>query len=83
MSATLETIIDIVARQSGVKRSKLNAHSAIDQDVRISGDDIDELAEALAERFGDHVQQWQWHRFAELNETNLLVTPYFVWRLIT
>lgn len=81
--STLERVIDIVSYHSGVRREWLTAHSAIDQDVRISGDDIEELAEALAKAFGDHVWQWPWQRFCELSEPSVLVFPYFIWRLIT
>lgn len=75
--------MDIVADRSGVKRSLLTAKSAIDQDVRISGDDIEELAQALAKVFGDQVWQWPWQRFCELSEPSMLVFPYLVWRLLS
>jgi hypothetical protein len=80
---TLERVIDIVAYQSGIRRERLTAHSAIDQDVGISGDDITALAEAFAKQFGDHVWQWPWQRFCELSEPSALIFPYFIWRLIT
>ena len=82
-ATTLESVIDIVAYQSGVKRQKLTAYSAIDQDVGISGDDITELAEALAKEFGDQIWQWPWQRFCELSEPSALILPYFIWRLLT
>ena len=83
MSDTLERVIAIVADQSGVRRDRLSASAAIDQDIRISGDDIDELVEALAKEFGDDVQQWPWQRFANLSEPHLLTGIWFIWRLLT
>lgn len=83
MSDTLESIVELVAELSGVRREKLNASSAIDQDIGISGDDVTELAEALANRFGDHVWRWPWQRYAELSEPSALVLPYLFWRLLT
>ena len=62
---------------------RLDAQSAIDQDVRISGDDVTELAEALANEFGEHVWRWPWQRFAELSEPSALIFPCFIWRLLT
>lgn len=82
-SEILERVIEIVADQSGVKRERLNANSAIDQDVRIAGGDVVELADALAEQFGQHVYQWPWQRFAQLNEPSGLILLYLVYRLLT
>lgn len=83
MSATLPRVIDTVADHSGIPATKLVPKSAIDQDVRISGDDVTEPAEALAKKFGEQVWAWPWQRFAELSEPSALVFPYFVWRLLT
>jgi len=82
-SSTLDRLRQIVSRQSGVRLENLSAQSAIDQDVRISGDDVDELAGELAKEFGSFVLEWPWQRFAELNEPSLLVAPYFAWRILT
>jgi hypothetical protein len=82
-ASTLDRVQQIVAKHSGVRLDKLSAESAIDQDVRISGDDIDELAQALATDFGEQVWQWPWQRFCELNEPSALIFPYFIWRLLT
>jgi hypothetical protein len=82
-SPTLNRIIAIVADHSGIKPANIHAASAIDQDIRISGDDVTELAEVLANEFGDHVRSWPWQRFAGLSESSVLVFPYFVWRLLT
>lgn len=81
---TLDRVIGIVSEHSGVRRERLSAASAIDQDVGISGDDVTELAEALAAEFGEHVWQWPWQRYAELSEG---LSPFFpfmlVWQLST
>lgn len=65
-----------------MRLEKLSAQSAIDQDMRISGDDIDELAQALTTEFGEQVWQWPWQRFCELSEPSVLIFPYFIWRLL-
>lgn len=83
MSAALERVIDIVSEHSGMRRERLSSKSAIDQDICISGDDVTELAEALAEEFGDDVWQWPWQRFAELSEPHLFTGLRFFWRLLT
>jgi len=80
---TLARVINIVAWHSGIPAEKLNARSAIDQDVQIAGCDIDELAQALAKEFGAQVGQWPWQRFAELNEPPALISLVILWRLLT
>ena len=80
---TLDRIIEIVSEHSGVPAARLSASSAIDQDVRISGDDVTELAETLAGEFGEHVWQWPWQRYAELSEPHALTGLWFIWRLLT
>lgn len=75
---------EIVSTQSGIRLEKLTANSAIDQDARISGDDVTELAEALAKEFGEHVWQWPWQRFALLDEGLSPLFPFMlVWQLVT
>ncbi len=83
MASTLDRVIEITAERTGVRRDRLSASSAIDQDIRIAGDDIDELAEALAAEFGEQVWQWPWARFANLNEPHLFTGFFFMWRLLT
>lgn len=83
MTATLERVREIAAKLSGIRLEKLSEHSAIDQDMKISGDDVTEFAEALANEFGDHVWQWPWQRFAELSEPHLFTGLWFFWRLLT
>lgn len=79
--STLDRVLAIAEHHSGAK--DLGAISAIDQDIRISGDDVDELAEALQKEFGGDVADWPWGRFADLHEPHALVVPYFIWRLLT
>ncbi|MBX9883637.1 MAG: hypothetical protein K2X68_01565 [Novosphingobium sp.] len=84
MSPTLVRVIEIVTEHSGIRRDRLSASSALDQDVRISGDDVTELVEALAREFGEQVWQWPWQRFALLDEG---LSPFFLfqltWQLVT
>lgn len=84
MTATLDRVIEITSRMTGVKVEKLHADSAVDQDLRIYGDDVTDFAEALAAEFGDQIWQWPWQRFAELNEgLSLLFPVMLVWQLLT
>ena len=83
MSPTLDRVAAIVAYQSGIPAAKLTASSAIAQDVRISGDDVTELAEALAQEFGPHILRWPWQRFAELSEPHIGNGLLLIWRLLT
>ena len=83
MKAKFDLVKAIVADRSGVPIAKLDAASAIDQDLGISGDDVADLTEALAAEFGDHVWAWPWQRFADLSEPGMFAAPYFVWRLLT
>ncbi len=76
--STLQRVCEIVSRSSGVKLDKLTARSAIDQDVRIVGGDVEDLAEAFAKEFGEQVWQWPWQRFADLNEGLPLTFPFQV-----
>jgi len=83
MDATLARVIDIVASHSGIPAAKLTATSAIDQDVKISGDDVHELVEALVKEFGEQLWKWPWQRFAELSESGVFTFLYFIWRVLT
>lgn len=79
MSPTLDRVIEIVAERTGVRRERLSPTSAIDQDIRIAGDDVTELAEAFAAEFGEQVWQWPWQRFALLDEG---LSSLFIFQLI-
>lgn len=74
-TSILQRVREIVSLATGTKLDELTAQSAIDQDVRIVGGDVEELAEALAKEYGDHVWQWPWQRFADLNEGLPLTFP--------
>lgn len=50
MSTTLDRVMDIVAAQSGTQRDRLTASSAIDQDVGISGGDVEDLSRGAGRR---------------------------------
>lgn len=79
----MQRVLALASYHSGISEERLCSSSAVDQDLRISGDDVTELAEALAKEFGEGVWQWPWQRFAELSEPSLLVFPYLIWRLLT
>lgn len=84
MSSTLDRVIEIVAEQTGMRRDRLTVASAVDQDIGISGGDVEDFAEALAQEFGDQVWQWPWHRFALLDEGVSPLFPFqLVWQLLT
>lgn len=81
---TLNRVIAIASHCSGLRTEKLSEHTAVDQDLNISGGDVADLAEALAKEFGEHVWQWPWQRFAELSEgVNPLAIIWLTWRLLT
>ncbi len=81
-SKTLERVIEIATHHSGAKG--LHSGSAIDQDIRISGDDVTEFVEAIAKEFGDQVWQWPWPRFAMLDEGLSFWFPLMlIWQLVT
>lgn len=84
MSVTLDRIIEIASEQSGIPKHKLFASSSVDQDIGMSGGDVEDFAEALATEFGEHVWQWPWQRFANLDEgLSLLFLFCLTWQLIT
>lgn len=84
MRSILDEVIEIVARQSGIRRDRLSATWAIDQDIRMVGADVADLAEALSCRFGEDVWTWPWQRFAQLDEALSLLAPLtLVWQLLT
>lgn len=76
-------MIKLASYHSGIALDNLSAHSAIDQDLKIAGEDIDELFEALSKEFGVDVSGWPLERFVNLSETNMFTGLYFLWRLVT
>lgn len=83
MTATLDRVMAIVAEHSGIRADRLSAGSAIDQDVRIAGDDVSEVIEILSDEFGEQVRGWPWPRFANLSEPHLFIGFWLLWRLIS
>lgn len=81
-SNTLDEIFALVSKQTGIKA--VTAFMAIDQDLDLVGDDVVEFVETLANRFGEWVWEWPWHRFACLGEGLSIFFPLMVlWQLIT
>jgi Protein of unknown function (DUF1493) len=78
---TLDEVIKIATSISGA--DNLTASSAVDQDMRICGQDIDEFAEDLAKQFNADTASWPWNRFVDLNEPHLFTGLWLFWRLFT
>jgi hypothetical protein len=82
--ATLDDVIAIASECTGIARKRLFANSAVDQDMKIAGGDVEVFAAALAKRFGEHIWSWPWHRFAILDEGLSLLFPFMlIWQLIS
>lgn len=73
MPTTLDQVIEIAKRASGRRRASEN--SALIDDLRIIGDDADDLIDLLCNRFGDWVDEWPWHRFLDFDEGRALQAP--------
>jgi len=78
----MDRVIEIASKQSGIRADRLSATSAISQDIRMSGDDVDWFAERLSMEFGLDVSAWPWSRFADLSEPHLFTGFWFVWRAV-
>lgn len=83
MDQTLARVTEIVCASSGISPERLFPSSAIHQDIRLSGDDIDELADRLSVAFGQDAAGWPWHRFTDLSEPHLFTAFGFLWRIIS
>jgi hypothetical protein len=83
MPSTLDRLMAIVSKQSGIPMAKLTANSALYQDVRMTGDDVDEFIERLSSQFGGDILGWPWGRFTNLSEPTILDLPRFIWQLFT
>ena len=80
----LRWVFEIVAEHSGHPIARLTPTTAIDQDLRITGGDVADLAEMLADEFGEHVWSWPWGRFTALGEGLSPLFPFvFTWQLLT
>jgi hypothetical protein len=78
--STLDRVIEIAKHCSGT--GSLDANSAVDQDMRISGEDVTWFAMELAKEFGDDIYKWPWDRFALLSEgLGCLFVPALIWQL--
>lgn len=83
-SPTLDKVRAFAAQYSGLHLEKLSEHTAVDQDLKISGGDVEDFAEALANEFGKEVWQWPWQRFTLLDEGLSIGAPvWLVWRVLT
>jgi hypothetical protein len=77
----LTPVIELAEYYSGAKN--LTENSAVDQDMRITGLDVDEFAEALRNELGADVWSWPWDRFVDLNEPHAFTGLWFIWRLVS
>lgn len=74
--------MSLASAQSGIKN--IEPSMAIDQDLQMSGGDVEDFATALAAEYGEGVWQWPWHRFACLDEGLSLLFPFaLIWQLLT
>lgn len=84
MQATLERVIELASRQSGISIERLTGTSALDQDIGMYGDDVTDFAACLAAEFGEFVWQLPWQRFAVLSEGLGCLFPVgLLWQLVT
>ena len=82
--STLDRVIFLAHRASGISVGRLNGMSAVDQDLGIAGDDVADFAGLLAAEFGEWVWTWPWHRFAILGEGLSIIAPFMaIWRIMT
>ena len=54
-----ETVMRIVADQSGVKREKLTDDTRVVEDLHLDGDDVVELVERVATAFGVDIANYR------------------------
>ena len=79
---SLSRVADAAAAVSGLPRHRLNAHTAVDQDLNIVGADVSDFAQALADEHGEWVWSWPWQRFAQLDEGLSPLWPFaLLWQL--
>src|SRR4051794_32786808 len=58
---TRDAVIQLVADQSGVKREKLTDETRIVEDLQLDGDDVVELIEQVATKFGIDMVNYRWY----------------------
>ena len=73
LSSAEDFVLWVAREDFGIREAKLD--NALDQDLNIIGDDVDDFAEALAERYGDWVADWPWERFVCLDEGVPMLAP--------
>lgn len=78
----LNDVISLASEQSGILN--IVASMAIDQELGMSGGDVEDFTETLAKRYGDLVWNWPWQRFACLDEGMSSLFPFaLTWQLLT
>ena len=65
-AGALEYVIWVARQWMGAPHAEPS--SAVTQDLGIYGDDVDDFALKLAERYGDWIADWPWDEYADLNE---------------
>ena len=75
MTPTLGQVIGIVADRAGVSQSDLTGREAVDQDLKIQGDDAEELIKLLVGTFGEWLREWPWHDYIDFNEPPASIGP--------
>lgn len=76
-----ETVLQIVAEQSGVKREKLDDDTRIGEDLHLDGDDVVELVEKVATTFRVDMTNYRWyhhHGPEGCNPLWLIVRPWWI-----
>ena len=76
-----ETVIQIVAEQSGIARDKLTDDTRIFEDLHLDGDDVVELVEQVATTFGVDMASYRWyhhHGPEGCNPLWLIVRPWWM-----
>lgn len=82
MENAIARVIRIAENCSGC--TSLGKASAVDQDMKIWGDDMVWFSSELAQAFGYQVRQWPWTRFASLDQGPSLLAPFkLIWKLVT
>ena len=80
-AGALEYVLWLARDEFGCR--KAHPCSALDQDLGIVGDDVDDFVEKLAERFGEWVFEWPWERFVCLDEGIPILAPFiFLWEFL-
>ncbi|WP_337660956.1 hypothetical protein [Erythrobacter sp. Alg231-14] len=71
-------VLWVAGEDFGIRETTLD--SALDQDLKIIGDDVDDFAEALASRYGEWVFDWPWEEFVCLDEGVPILAPFaLIW----